>query len=108
MSAFKQHTPTAPPCIYGSVRFEHHDPPEFRVQRNLALLVGVVVIRIDPGNAQGAERANDTVDAGVEVLAKAHERGLPVIVEAPPSNASGEHAIEGRFRQRAGTHSSLN
>ena len=54
------------------------------------------------------QRANDTVDAGVEVLAKAHERGLPVIVEAPPSNASGEHAIEGRFRQRAGTHSSLN
>ena len=40
-------------------------------------------------------------------LAKAHERGLPVIVEAPPSNASGEHAIEGRFRQRAGTVYSL-
>jgi len=80
------------PCkTWSTARYNQPGPPLLRDLENLE------GFRDAAGNLPPkVQRANATVDAGVEVLAKAHERGLPVIVEAPPSNASGEHAIEGR------------
>mgnify|MGYP001164178445 CR=1 FL=1 len=80
------------PCkTWSTARFNQPGPP---LLRDIEQPEGILDNNGNPPTA--VLRPNTIVANGARILRAAHAHGAAIVIEAPPTNATGEYAIEGR------------